>query len=173
MSPDWAAWLDRHGARLMLYARQQTRSEADAEDVLQEALVQLVRAVERRTFEGGEPQLLAYALTAIRHRATDVARRSMVRRRYERANGEIQAAEQENPWMSSALDDDVYRAHVEGILKRIPEDFAEVLILKIWEGLTFVQIAAVTGEHVSTVNTRYRRALARFRAELVETPLPE
>ena len=45
-APDWAAWLDAHGARLLLYARQQTRTEADAEDLLQTALVQLVRTVE-------------------------------------------------------------------------------------------------------------------------------
>ena len=35
----WTQWLREFGPRLMLYARQQTRSEADAEDVLQNALL--------------------------------------------------------------------------------------------------------------------------------------
>ena len=43
---DWGAWLDANGARLLLYARQQTPTSADAEDVLQDALLQLVRTVE-------------------------------------------------------------------------------------------------------------------------------
>ena len=35
---DWRAWFAEHGARLRLIARQWTRSEADADDVVQEAL---------------------------------------------------------------------------------------------------------------------------------------
>jgi RNA polymerase sigma-70 factor (ECF subfamily) len=34
---DWRAWFAEHGARLRLIARQWTRSEADADDVVQEA----------------------------------------------------------------------------------------------------------------------------------------
>ena len=34
---NWSAWLAEHSPKLMLFARTQTRSEADAEDVLQEA----------------------------------------------------------------------------------------------------------------------------------------
>ena len=36
---DWRAWFAEHGARLRLIARQWTRCEADADDVLQEAFV--------------------------------------------------------------------------------------------------------------------------------------
>ena len=38
-SEQWRNWLAEYGSRLMLFARQQTRCEADAEDVLQMALV--------------------------------------------------------------------------------------------------------------------------------------
>ena len=41
----WAAWLKEHGSKLLLFARHQTRSIADAEDVLQDALVKLSRKV--------------------------------------------------------------------------------------------------------------------------------
>ena len=33
---NWSAWLAEHSSKLLLFARTQTRSEADAEDVLQE-----------------------------------------------------------------------------------------------------------------------------------------
>src|SRR5688572_6497829 len=39
----WKDWFRQHGPRLLLYARQATRSVADAEDVLQEALVRFWR----------------------------------------------------------------------------------------------------------------------------------
>ena len=35
----WNDWIRTHGPKLMLYSRQQTRSEADAEDVLQKAWI--------------------------------------------------------------------------------------------------------------------------------------
>ncbi|MEJ6604061.1 MAG: sigma factor [Verrucomicrobiia bacterium] len=40
---DWRPWFDTYGARLLLVARQWTRSGADAEDVVQEAFVRFWR----------------------------------------------------------------------------------------------------------------------------------
>ncbi|MBQ3217810.1 MAG: sigma-70 family RNA polymerase sigma factor [Akkermansia sp.] len=170
---DWSAWLDEYGPRLMLYARQQTHSLADAEDVMQEAVVQLVRVVESGRFEGGVEQYASYVLSAIRHRAADVGRRRKARYKYEQMDADSRDAVQENPWLHSEHDDDLYRRHVERILRRMPADYAEILLLKLWEDLTHQQIAEVTGEAVSTVYARYRRALERFREELAEDPLPE
>ena len=42
----WREWLEAHGGKLLLFARQQTRRAEDAEDVLQEALVKLSKKVE-------------------------------------------------------------------------------------------------------------------------------
>ncbi len=170
---DWSSWLDEYGPRLMLYARQQTRSMADAEDVMQDAVVQLVKVVESGRFEGSASQYVPYVLSAIRHRAADVGRRHKARYKYEQMDVEALAAGEENPWLHSEHDDDLYRRHVERILRRMPEEYVEILLLKMWENLTHHQIAAVTGEAVSTVYARYRRALARFREELAEDPLPE
>ncbi len=80
---NWETWLDENSARLFLYARQQTRSQADAEDVLQNALLQLVRAVECGEFRGQPSQWLSYTLSAIRHLAADEARRRLTRQSYE------------------------------------------------------------------------------------------
>lgn len=44
---EWKAWLDEHGAALLLFARQHVRSMADAEDVLQEAFVRFWRSRHR------------------------------------------------------------------------------------------------------------------------------
>ncbi|MBQ8480403.1 MAG: sigma-70 family RNA polymerase sigma factor [Akkermansia sp.] len=168
---DWGAWLDANGARLLLYARQQTPTCADAEDVLQDALLQLVRTVECGEFHGGQEQWLAYTLTAIRHLAADEARRRVTRRNYEAST--LPEPMEDNPWLRSRLDDELHRRHVESVLRTMPADYVEVLILKIWEGLTFQQIARVTGENMNTVNSRYRRALCDFRERLDSNPMPE
>ena len=40
----WKQWFATHGSRLLLFARQQTRTSEDAEDVLQEAMLRLWRS---------------------------------------------------------------------------------------------------------------------------------
>ena len=168
---DWEPWLHANCPRLMLYARQQTRSQEDAEDVLQEALVQLVNTVESGDFQGGKEQWVAYAISAIRNLATDSIRRTTTRRNYEESADA--AADVHNPWLRSTLDDEVRRRHVEGVLRTLPPDYAEVLILRIWEELSFRQIAVVVGDKLHTVTSRYRRALGMLRDKLAANPIPE
>lgn len=170
----WESWLDDHGSRMLLYARQQTRSEADAEDVMQEALVQLVRAVESGDFRGNEGQWYAYALTAIRHRAMDAGRRAQVRRNYAEAHKDSgEGVCEETPWLSCGADDEYMRQQVEKLLRKLPPEFAEVVVLKIWDGLTFQQIADTTGAPMPTVCSRYRYALKKMREELELNPLAD
>ena len=41
--PIWKSWFARHGAKLLLFARQQARNPHDAEDLVQEAFVRIWR----------------------------------------------------------------------------------------------------------------------------------
>ncbi|MBR5893978.1 MAG: sigma-70 family RNA polymerase sigma factor [Akkermansia sp.] len=168
---DWEPWLHANCPRLMLYARQQTRSQEDAEDVLQEALVQLVNTVESGDFQGGKEQWVAYAISAIRNLATDSIRRTTTRRTYEQSV--VPSKTEENPWLRCLHDDELRRRHVETVLRSMQDDYAEVLILRIWEELTFQQIADVTGDNLFTITSRYRRALKIFRDKLAVNPIPE
>lgn len=171
---DWDAWLDAHGAGLLLFAREQTRSSADAEDVLQEALVQLVQAVESGDFRGSAEQWHSYALSAIRHRAVDMGRRAEVRRRYAEAPQNPEAAVcEETPWLSCAEDNEYLRRRVEELLRALPSDFSEVIVLKIWNGMTFQQIADTVGAPLPTITSRYRYAMRRMREELENNPIYE
>lgn len=169
---DWSAWLAEYGAQLLLYARQQCRSEADAEDVLQEALVQLVHAVEGGSFTGARNQWRSYAYTAIRHLAMDRGRREQVRRNYASAQQEtLSEGVEETPWLSSAADDEYLRVRLESMLRKLPAEFAEVVVLHIWGEHTFQQIADMTGNKLATITSRYRYALQALRKELVENPI--
>ena len=69
-SLNWPAWLDEHSPKLLLFARTQTRSEPDAEDLLQEAIVEAARK------SGGTPPDLPLVYATLRRRAIDLARRT-------------------------------------------------------------------------------------------------
>src|SRR5947207_3534630 len=75
----WAVWLDRHGAALVLLARQWVASRADAEDVVQEAFVRFWRSRERAT----DPA--AYLYACVKHCALDWQRSHMRQSRREQA----------------------------------------------------------------------------------------
>lgn len=169
---DWSVWLAENGAQLLLYARQQCRSEADAEDVLQEALVQLVHVVEGGSFTGTQEQWRAYAYSAIRHLAMDRGRREQVRRNYVVSQQEgMQEGEAETPWLRCAADDEYLRKKFEKLLHSLAPEFAEVVVLHIWGEHTFQQIADMTGNKLSTITSRYRYALKSMRKELESDPI--
>ena len=171
-SVDWSAWLAEYGPRLLLFARQQCRREADAEDVLQDALVQLVHAVEGGSFSGSEAQWSAYVHTAIRHLAMDRGRREQVRQNYAAAQQEtLSEGVEETPWLSCAADDEYLRTRLEKLLRKLPEEFSEVVVMHIWSGFTFQQIADMLGAKLSTVTSRYRYALQALRKELESNPI--
>ena len=169
---DWASWLDENGSRLLLYARRQTRRDADAEDVMQEALVQLVQVVESGAFTGDSSGWLSYAFTAIRHLAADLGRREKVRRDYSEAQKDSgEAAVAETPWLSCSADNEYLRRRTEELLRTLSPEFAEVVILKIWGEHTFQQIADMTQTKLATVTSRYRYAMQALREALAENPI--
>ena len=69
-SQEWRDWLDRNGSRLMLFARQQTRCEADAEDVLQEGFLYLWDRA--KNFDPSRAKAFTWATMIFRHKAIDL-----------------------------------------------------------------------------------------------------
>lgn len=158
MTDDWRLWLTRHGAALVLLARQFVNSRADAEDVVQEAFVRFWRARERIA----EPA--AYLYACVKHCALDWQRS---RRRQLRREEQVAKPEAES-WFAKIAEQDERRAAIEAALRELPVEQAEVLVLKIWGELTFPQIAAALETSANTAASRYRYALARLREALAE-----
>jgi len=155
----WKHWLEAHGPKLLLCARQWTRSFADAEDVVQEAFVRYWR---HQRHLPGDPQALL--VTSIRRAALDHARRQARRvAREEKADGGLE--EREFAFEPAGEDSD-RRREIEAAMQRLPAGQREVLVLKIWNELTFEQIGETLEIPPNTAASRYRYALAALRKEL-------
>lgn len=155
----WKTWFERHGPKLLLCARQWTRSLADAEDVVQEAFVRFWRHQRKL---GGEPEALLF--TSLRRAAVDLARRNTRRgAREERAEGGL---ENTDALFETPLAGDDRRQEIEAALRRLPAEQREVLVLKIWGERTFEQIATQLEISPNTAASRYRYALGALRQAL-------
>jgi RNA polymerase sigma-70 factor (ECF subfamily) len=157
---NWKHWFKAYGPKLLLCARQWTRSLADAEDVVQEGFVRYWR--HQRQFPG-DPQALL--VTSIRRAALDHARRETRRTaREEKAEGGLE--DREAFFAPQPGDDAERRLEIEAALQSLPIEQREVLVLKIWSELTFEEIARTLGIPPNTAASRYRYALAALRKEL-------
>jgi RNA polymerase sigma-70 factor (ECF subfamily) len=166
---DWREWLQLHGPKMLLFARQQTRSHEDAQDVLQDALVKLVEKIRNEEFIGGSEAWQPYLYTTIRRLAIDLSRRDDRRRRREDSVGtdtEEASNEAFHPWFESESSDDETRAQVEDKLKELPEKFAEVIVMKIWGERTFAEIGEILGISQNTAASRYRYGLEALKRSL-------
>lgn len=154
----WSVWLDRHGAALVLFARQWVPNRADAEDVVQEAFIRFWRSRDRVA----EP--IAYLYASVKHCALDWHRG---RNRQSRREEVVARPEAESLFAGSAEQEE-RRAAIDAKLRELPESQREVLVMTIWGGLSFPQIAKVLQISANTAASRYRYALARLREQLAE-----
>jgi RNA polymerase sigma-70 factor (ECF subfamily) len=152
---DWKVCFSRLAPGLLLFARQWMRSSADAEDVVQEAFVRFWRrqhSIDNRA--------LLYA--TVRSIALDFIRRDSRRARRE-ATAFSESDQSIDPHFQ--LDDETQQALSEAI-DRLPQEQREVLVMKIWNDLTFAEIAGVLGISQNTAASRYRYALAALKKNL-------
>ncbi len=150
----WQRWSEEHAPRFLLFARQQSRSEADAQDLVQEAILE---SFERNGSD--QPPASALVFATIRRRAVDLARRQQ-----RRANRELaSAAASLEPWFDTSAEDRE-RAHIiQQAMNRLPDIYREVITLKIWGELTFAEIATVLEIPPNTAASRYRYGLDELR----------
>lgn len=158
---DWPSWLQENTGKLLLFARHQSRNPADAEDLVQEALVESWR----RKLGSGPPPL-PLVLATIRRRAIDRAR-SEDRRRLR----ESEAFPADQPWFDQDPGAGEEQQRLQAAVQALPFARREVVIMKIWGELTFEQIGQVLDIPAATAASRYRYALESMR-ELLKDEQP-
>jgi RNA polymerase sigma-70 factor (ECF subfamily) len=150
----WRRWLDDHAPKFLLFARQQARLAADAQDLVQEAVIEAARRQ-----DNGQPPSVGLVYATIHRRAIDWARG-----KDRRTARELTALEPDaESWFDTSVDERERAQLIQNAMNRLPEIYRQVITLKIWSGLTFAQIADSLDIPANTVASRYRYGLAELR----------
>lgn len=136
-------------------ARWLSRSPADADDIVQEAMLRAWRAFDG--FRGGDirPWLLAIVRNCWRNAGTDTKRR-----------GHTALPEDDGALISEAPDPETFVAtasesrKLDEVIALLPDEYREVLLLREMEDMSYRDIAEVTGTPIGTVMSRLARARA-------------
>ena len=165
LSIAWKDWFRKNGTRLLLYARTQTHSEADAQDVLQETMLRLWKSYAPSKTEQWSPPALPLAYKALRNAAIDMARKNNRRTRREQASEYLISDDDcAVEWFGTGnLEQKEKAAELQQAIEQLPDNFREVLTLKIWGELTFAQIADSLHIPANTAASRYRYAIEALR----------
>jgi len=151
---DWQTWVANHAPRFLLYARQLSRCEADAHDLVQESVVE---SWGRQP--DGTPPPIALVFATIRRRAIDLARTED-----RRTDRESRVAEDTNHiWFDSGVEDRERDRLLQKAMSNILDIYREVVILKVWGELTFAEIAEALDIPANTAASRYRYGLEELR----------
>ena len=159
----WRHWIKTHGPKLYIFARQQTRCEADAEDVFQEAVLRVWTAQGSNGTQGATPSLPQMFAT-IRRCAIDLSRKND-----RRTQREIASSANEQPpitWFESPTESNERAQILEEALRQTPQKYQEVITLKLWGDLTFNQIAETLEIPINTAASRYRYGIESLRKNL-------
>jgi RNA polymerase sigma-70 factor (ECF subfamily) len=151
---------DEHAQRLFAFLMNFTRNEEDTRDVLQEIFVKLAR---QPSLLSGARDSRAFLLGLAHNLAIDLLRRRGTRDKYHSQFG----AEQPSAFETDGNpDEDAFRSALFEALGHLPPDQRAVVHLKLWENLTFEQIAQVLHLSVNTAASRYRYGLDKLQVRL-------
>ncbi|HEY6487998.1 MAG: sigma-70 family RNA polymerase sigma factor [Terracidiphilus sp.] len=146
---------DRYATMVYSIALRILKDPAQAEDVMQEILLQVWKDPDR--FAQGRGSLGAWLAVVTRNRAIDVLRQ----RRPTESCDEVVLAARTN--LASEVERRAMMEKVRGILQKLPLEQQRSVELAFFEGLTHSEIAARTGDPLGTVKTRIRTALLSLR----------
>ncbi|MCY2964923.1 MAG: sigma-70 family RNA polymerase sigma factor [Planctomycetota bacterium] len=141
---------DLTAARTIRFASTLTRNPHDAEDAVQAAMVRV--ALHPKSLAKADHPW-AYLLRIVRNEALKICQKK-------RPSLALSLFDEQGEEPELDLADS--RQFVQKAVELLPPAQSEVIVLKIWEGLTFAEIAAVLGESPNTAASRYRYALQKL-----------
>jgi RNA polymerase sigma-70 factor (ECF subfamily) len=162
----FAALYDELAPVLYGVALRVVRDRAQAEEVTQEAFVEVWRQAAR--FDPARGGVRGWAVTIARRRAVDRVRSEQSRRLRQHRQAASLAGEPAGP--SEAVIDSFERDRARRALNELSGGQRQALELAYFDGLTHVQIAEGLGVPLGTVKSRIRDGLLRLRG-LMASPI--
>jgi RNA polymerase sigma-70 factor (ECF subfamily) len=156
-------FFSRHGHRIKSVIGSVVHEEGDADDVLQEILIQVWRDSGRYSPNAGK--VLGWVVTLARRRAIDRLRRKQA---YCRAKERYEAYLDKQPdtAIAPALFDEISRAdlrrYLQRRLKNLPRNQRRAIELSFFNGLSHREIAGITRAPLGTVKTRLELGLQKL-----------
>ncbi|HWC58779.1 MAG TPA: RNA polymerase sigma factor [Verrucomicrobiae bacterium] len=159
-APDLEKIYDEHAQALFAFLLNFTRDENDTRDVLQEIFTRLAR--DPGLLRGARDER-AFLIRLAHNAAIDLMRRRGTRQKYHDQFAEEEVsifAADENPDVAA------FRESLSRALAELPTDQRAVVHLKLWENLTFEQIADALDIPPNTAASRYRYGIDKMRERL-------
>src|ERR1700743_2066930 len=146
------------------FARWLSRSPADADDIVQDAVLRAFRAFDDMRGADAKAWLLAIVKNCCATRMSREAKRSQVPlpEEYDVEDGHTMIADTPDPETESIREDQ--RRVLTRLLAALPEEHREVLVLRELEDMDYRQIASVTRVPIGTVMSRLARARAALKS---------
>lgn len=157
----WKQWLAANGPRLLLFARGWSKSRHDAEDLVQEAIV---RMWHYQADHGNVPPDLPLVFSTIRFCGLNHHRSESRRRK--REESVIFLNDFQDVWLDPVLEEDEEAIVLRNAVENLTQKLREVVVMKIWGGLTFLQISETLAISPNTAASRYRYALEQLAHEV-------
>lgn len=152
-----AGLFDLTAQRLVRYAATITRNQHDAEDAVQASLVIVA---DKLAYLKNASQPWPYLLRMVRNESLQIVRR---RKRWALLNNLTDLLT--NRYVDELAQEESHRA-VWTALRTLPTEQAEVVVLKIWEEMTFVEIGHLLQISTFTAASRYRYAMQKLSQKL-------
>lgn len=147
---------DKHARALYRYALSILGQAEDAEDALQETFVRLARDHHKLA---KVRNIRAYLFTSVRNAAYSILRSQRRQDEGQRAICEAFPSETESRESPHALCE---------AFEKLPVEQREVIVLKVFDGMTFKEIARTVGASINTAASRYRYGIDKLRQALEE-----
>jgi RNA polymerase sigma-70 factor, ECF subfamily len=144
-------------------------SPADADDVVQEAFLRALRFFDG--FRGGDSR--AWLLKIVRNTSYSWLRKNRPASLTEEFDEKLHSTENTTANAETQLLSRAETERLKKALETLPLAFREVLVLREIEGLSYKEIADVTGAAMGTVMSSLSRARQKLRSELSATAVKE
>lgn len=152
------ALVDRHKVRLFRHIRRRIADPHKAEDLTQEAFLRLFRAAREGGYSAGRARVVTWLFTIAANVVTDHLRAERVR---ESVRLVREQSEPTDPHDAAAARE--RESRVRRLLLELPEAQRMVVELHVLDGLTFADVAELTGAPVPTVKSRLVYALRKLK----------
>lgn len=158
---EWKKWLAENGSRLLLFARGWSNCRQDAEDLVQEAILRMWHF---QADKGGSTPDLPLVFSTIRFCGLNHHRSESRRRK--REGSVIYLNDFQDVWLDPVLEEDEEALILRDAVQNLSQKLREVVVMKFWGGLTFLQISETLAISPNTAASRYRYAMEQLSHEL-------